>query len=121
VTSQQGYDVAITSQQRHLEMNLIDTLDMYRQICVLLMTCAGKDPLIAHALQQNSVVLERILLLFDINCCSVGRNVQTSCHRMWGSVVVLFMLLVKTVKENHLLETPLEEMLFKYWNIFTGK
>ena len=70
--SQHGHDIAITSQQRHLEMNLIDTLDMYREICVLLVTCAKHNTLISHALQQNSVVLERILMLFDINSCSSG-------------------------------------------------
>lgn len=75
-TSQHGYNVAMTSQRRHLEMNLIDTLDMYREICVLLVTCAGHNPLISHALQQNSVVLERILMLFDINCCSLGTKMR---------------------------------------------
>ncbi len=74
MTPQHGCDVIITSQQRHLEMNLVDTLDMFRQICALLVICVGKDPLISHALQQNSVVLERILLLFDINCGGLGTN-----------------------------------------------
>ena len=74
MTSQRGYDVTMTSQQRHLEMNLSDTLDMYRQICALMVTCARKNTLISHALQQNSVVLERLLLLFDINCCDLGTN-----------------------------------------------
>ena len=64
----------MTSQTRHLEMNLIDTLDMYGQICTLMVTCARKDPLIAHALQQNKAVLERLLLLFDINCSNSGTS-----------------------------------------------
>jgi hypothetical protein len=40
---------------------------------------------------------------------------------MWGSVVVLFLSFIKAVKENHLLQIPLEELLLKYWKIFAGK
>ena len=94
MTSQQGYDVTVTSQQRHLEMNLIDTLDMYRQICTLMVTCTRKNPLISHALQQNSVVLERLLLLFDINCCDLGtNNINISCSS-FSLVLQLFFLQV---------------------------
>ena len=58
--------------------------------------------------------------IFHISCISSASPVQKSCHRMWDSVVALFLLLMKTLKENHLLETPLEEMLLKYWKIFAG-
>ena len=77
MTSGQDAGVNMTSQQRHLEMNLVDVLEMYKRICVLLVICASSDPHILHALRQNPAVLERIVLLLRVNCSTLGK--MTAC------------------------------------------
>lgn len=79
-------------------------------------TVTEKYNMFYHCVQQT----RKFELLF-FHRSSAADCVQASCRRMWGSVVVLFLSLIKSVKENQLLETPLEEMLFKYWSTFTGK
>ena len=60
--------------RRHLEINLMDTLEMYRKIAFLVKTCANKDPVIAHALQENSMILEKVLELLFIRAPQSKEN-----------------------------------------------
>ena len=58
---------------RHLELNLIDTLEMYKNIAILVRTCTQKDPLIAHTLQLNSAILEKVLELLFIQTSDLSK------------------------------------------------
>lgn len=87
-SKQTNGDATMTSQERHLEMNAIDTLVMYRQICTLLLSCSRQDLHISHALQQNGVVLERILQLFDISCSTLGKDIPFKRIFTWSELTI---------------------------------
>ena len=55
-------------------MSLMDTLYMCTEIAVLLKTCCAKDALVAHALQQNTMILEKLLDLLTITSSTLGEK-----------------------------------------------
>ena len=55
-------------------MSLIDTLYMYMEMAVLLKTCCARDALVAHALQQNTMILEKLLDMLTITGSTLGEK-----------------------------------------------